>query len=563
MTSLALQLGLVLALFVVCVFAPGFFFLRRLAWSPMEKLAGSIGLSLIMLYLVAWEHYCLSLGTGARLFYGISAISVALGVVARKDLLRMLRASRVRGALLGFSFLVVWTLLILFMIRNYSGAGWFGDWLEHFQRTLFFLHHLPPDTTLLGGYQLPARPPMMNVLASFFLAQTEDRFEIFQVVFTLLNLLVYLPCCLILPALAGLRRGKVLPLAALFALSPVVMEAATYTWTKSLTAFFVVLALWFYLAGWRKKDRGRMLAAFLALSAGLLVHYSAGPYCAFIGLHYLLCVFSKRDQKWRELAIIATACLLLLLTWFGWSIATYGAHVTFASNTSVTSSAVHSGSNLKKIVANIYDSVVPRVFREPSSIHQWDQPNLARVVRDNAFIFYQTNVIFGMGLTSGPLVLGLLYGVFRHSHGRSVERLFWLAMIPFCVVVGIAVVGERDHWGAAHLTLLSLEVLGISMLVASFPLRRVAGVALIVGCIVDFSLGVFLHVRMENIVNSAQRTVLPVGVLPGLTFLGDHLENLWFCRLNSELLLLLFLGLIWTLWKRLSDKSLHDRRLRE
>ena len=56
------QLGLLLLLLPVCSFAPGFFFLRNLRWNPLEKLCGSIGLSLILLYLASWGIYCV----GAR-----------------------------------------------------------------------------------------------------------------------------------------------------------------------------------------------------------------------------------------------------------------------------------------------------------------------------------------------------------------------------------------------------------------------------------------------------------------------------------------------------------------
>jgi len=87
---------------------------------------------------------------------------------------------------------------------------------------------------------------MMNVLVAFFLAHTQDRFALFQVASAFLNMLVFLPCCLMLPALGLARRPRILPLVALFAFSPVVMENATYTWTKMLTAFFVVLAVLFY-----------------------------------------------------------------------------------------------------------------------------------------------------------------------------------------------------------------------------------------------------------------------------------------------------------------------------
>jgi len=565
MTIVAPQTGLVLTLplLAVCCFTPGFFFLRRLRWSPMERLCGSIGLSLILLYLSSWGFYWLAPGLETTAFFGVSIACVILGVLAREDIFRLMHAFRVRHALVGYSFLLLWTFTILSMIRNYSGAGWGEDWLEHFQRTLFFLYHFPVNFHIVTGYALSSRPPLMNVLGTFFLAQTGDRFENFQIVFAFLNLLVFLPCCLLLPALAGPRKLRILPLVALFALSPVLMETATYTWTKSLTAFFVVSGLWFYLAAWRKNDLGRMISAFLALSAGLLVHYSAGPYCAFVGLHYLLCVFKKRERKWRELAIIAAACLVLLLPWFSWSIATYGKHVTFASNSTVASSQRYSGSNLHKIAANIYDSVVPRALRQPSSRHTWDQPHLAATIRDNAFIFYQTNLIFGMGLTAGPLVLWLLFGILRRSRDKGAERKFWLALITFCTIVGIAVVGERDYWGVAHLTLLSLQILGISLLAGSFPLPRWAGIALIAGCVIDFSLGVFLQARVENMEDTGQRTAFP-----GLTyvngwiqrhgtsvyFLGDHFANSLFRFLDvqSVVLLVLFLGLISALWRDVS-----------
>ena len=71
------------------------------------------------------------------------------------------------------------------------------------------------------------------------------------------------------------------------------------------------------------------------------------------------------------------------------------------------------------------------------------------------------------------------------------EWRFWRIMIPFCVVAGVAVVGERDLFGSAHLTMLPLEVLGLSLIAASFPWRRKVAVWLLAGCAIDFGLGVF------------------------------------------------------------------------
>jgi len=52
----------------------------------------------------------------------------------------------VRRVSTAFALLLLWTLVILATIRHYSGGDWFGDWLEHFQRTLVFFQHQPAAT---------------------------------------------------------------------------------------------------------------------------------------------------------------------------------------------------------------------------------------------------------------------------------------------------------------------------------------------------------------------------------------------------------------------------------
>ncbi len=296
------------------------------------------------------------------------------------------------------------------------------------------------------------------------------------------------------------------------------MENAWYPWTKMLAAFFVVFALSLYLTGWRGNEGTRIIAAFVCLAAGLLVHYSAGPYTAILAGHYLLRVFWGRPHKVRELAAIGIACVLLLATWFGWSIKTYGARATFASNTSITSAQAYQGNAVAKMAANLYDTVVPPLLRDPESSSAFRQPNEMANVRDDAFIVYQANMIFGMGLIGGPFVLWLLYRALRRPDA-SPERGFWLVLIPLAIILGIAVVGERDPMGSAHLTLLPLEALGITLIAASFPWSRVAATLLLAGCVVDFSFGIFLHVRIENLDNPPATTVFQ-----GLTVASDGIH---------------------------------------
>lgn len=492
-------------LLAVCGFFPGFFLLRKLRWTPLEKLCGSIGLSLIFVYAATWAVYCLGPREQRPAYWAVAATSALLGVLSWRDAGRLFRSFRVRQSMLGFAALLALTFAMLAMIRVYSGAGWKGDWAEHFQRSLYFLDRLPADVEFLDMYLLPARPPMQNVLAAFFLGLTSDRFEVFQAIFGYLNLLMFLPCVLLMPALGFRRRRALIPLVALFAANPAVLQNVTYTWTKALTAFYVILAISLYLAGWRKGDRVRTAGAFLALAAGVLVHYSAGPYVIVLGIHYLARWRRERPLAWRDLAIAVAPAALLLATWFGWSFKVYGAKTTLASNTSITSAESDPGRNTVKIAANVFDTVVPTWIR--GATPPFDQANAEGRLRDQAFLFYQVNLIFALGAFGGPLALWLLYrGLIRGEPGR--ERFFWRILIPAAVVIGIAVVGERDTGGVAHLTLLPLQIAGLALIAGAFPvLPTVARWIVVAGCLIDFGLGVYLHARVQSLENAPGREV--------------------------------------------------------
>ena len=516
--TLPSEMFFLLLLMAVCGFTPGFYLVRRLAWRPMEKLCGSVGLSLALVYLASWGIYCFGpadSGIHVAPYAAVSLLCAGLAAASWRDAVRLWRSPRVRRAVYGYGFLMGWTLVMLAIIRNYSGGTWRSDWLEHFQRTLYFLHHFQAGTPILGNYELPARPPMMNVVAGFFLAQAGDRFENFQVIFALLNLLPFLACCQLLPRLTGPRRSRILPLVVVFALNPAVMEAATYTWTKALAAFYVLLAVHFYLDGWRKQDRGRMLAAFLALSAGMLVHYSAGPYAVFFAMHFLLQVFWRRPRKWREALLVSAVCGLFLATWFGWSIKTFGTRLTFASNTSVTSSRQYAGHNLEKIAGNLFDTVVPVELRDPGLLAAFDQPNALGKLRDEFFMSYQTNLMLTMGICGGLAAVWLYWRALRKRGANPAERRFWLALVPFSIVLGVASTGERDYFGLAHLTLLPIALLGLTLVAGTVPWSRALGMVVLCGCLVDFAGGVWLQAHVEGMENG------PAGIVfPGLEFRG-------------------------------------------
>lgn len=514
-----LKLALLLVLLPVCCFSPGFFVVRRTRWNPLEKLCASIALSLIFLYLASAAIYGLGLDWSASSWF-VTGLCGALLAGAAREVRQLTAVATVRKALYGFGFLLLWTILLLLIIRHYSGGGWGTDWLEHFQRVLYFLNRFPKNSPIVEGYAIPARPPMMNLLCAFFMSQTGDRFEYFQLVFAFLNLLVFLTCFLIAPAVAFRGRRRAVPLVALFAASPVVMQNTSYPWTKLLAAFFVILAIWFYLRGWSKRDTPRMTAAFVFLAAGMLVHYSAGPYLVFVALHYLLAVLWKRPDKWRELAAVAGASGLLLATWFVWSLVAFGMHSTVASNTSVTPSQRVEGSNAAKIAANFFDTVVPHPLRSDAAEGILRQPSALGHFRDYFFLIYQTNALFGLGLVGGPLALYLLLSGWRTP---STRRQFWLALTVFCLFVGVAVHGERETFGVAHVTLQPLMLLGLCLLAASFArLPRALAWLMVAGCVLDFAVGVAPQAMVENMENTPQETVFAgLTVVNGRPFIGQ------------------------------------------
>ena len=495
----ALQLVFLLVVLAVCSFVPGFFFVRKLRWGPLEKLCGSIAFSLVLVYLAAFAIYLLKLPRWS--YWAFSGACGVLGLLLAGDLRRLFSHGKTRRAVLSYGFLLLWSLLLLGLIRSYSGGGWGGDWFEHYHRAVFFLDRLPTDSVIHGNYQVPARPPMMNLLAAYFLAhQPAGQFMPYQVIFVSMNLLVFFPCLLMLRLVAR-RGGRGWPiLVVLLACNPMFAQNLTYTWTKLLSGFYVIFSVWMYLAGLRKNDGIRTVVAFASLAAGALIHYSVGPFILFLSLHYALIVLCHLRAKWRQAVAVIVVSAALLGTWFAWSIAVYGVEDTFASNTAVSASQSTKGSNIARIGRNIYDTFVPHTLRDVS-LDPIKQRNRMGYWRDYAFLVYQTNFFFAMGAVGWLVVVWLFCSriIRLRWRGPGLGRFFWPAFVVFCVLVGIAVIGEREKFGVAHICLPPIVLMAVAMLAGSFPrLPRPVRWLVIIGSIVDFAVGIFIHFRLEN-----------------------------------------------------------------
>src|SRR3954454_16219922 len=188
---------LLLLIVVLAVYSlgPGFFFLRRTRLAPAEKLVASVGLSYLLVYLGSFAWYLT--GAGQRWQVAVSLACLVLTILSLRDLGRLLANHHVRRLLAAYGLFLAWAVLLLSFVSHYGGGTWSGDWLEQYQRTIFFLDHRPNATLMIGLYPLPARPPMMNLVTASVLAQAGPQFETFQLVYTFLNSLVFLPAVLV------------------------------------------------------------------------------------------------------------------------------------------------------------------------------------------------------------------------------------------------------------------------------------------------------------------------------------------------------------------------------
>ena len=125
---------LLLVLLAVCSFGPGFFVVRRLRLGTDEKLCALLRVPRADLPggagdLPAESQLALVLACH-RLLHGDD------GALLR-DLRRFLLRRQVRRRFAAFGLLLSFGILLLMLIRHYSGGTWSNDWLEHYERARF------------------------------------------------------------------------------------------------------------------------------------------------------------------------------------------------------------------------------------------------------------------------------------------------------------------------------------------------------------------------------------------------------------------------------------------
>jgi 4-amino-4-deoxy-L-arabinose transferase-like glycosyltransferase len=479
--------------FGLSLHAVGLFRLR-----PAESVVAGAALSLIGAWAFAWIVFISWAPLWAyALLPAFAAAGVALTAANLRGSAGLIGDPAARDLLVGQVIVTGWCVGWLAFVRSHSGGAWTGDSYEHWERAHFFLRQWPANRLFIDQFEMPARPPLANVLTAAFMHMTREDYAHYQLVSAILCSLAYLPVGLLAARFGGRRASRIAVVAVM--LSPLFLQNATYPWTKLPAVFFILTGLYFFLRVRDDDEASGRAAVLCALSLGgaVVTHYSAGPYVATLALLWLMLGWERGCRppflSMTAAAVFAGACVLA--PWFIWSVAKYGLGGTFLSNSSVTTLGKWQGSHLVKIALNLRDTMIPpqvrgfqgTLFRQSSP---WGS------LRDQCFILYQVNL---------PLALGCVGWIavaregWRESRVSPRDRLFWALALTGFILGSIAVYGDREHYGITHICLQSVVLLGIAFLASRWE-RLGPGWrwALIAGCAADFCLGIALQFAVED-----------------------------------------------------------------
>jgi hypothetical protein len=469
--------------------------LGRFRLSGPESVVACAALSLLAAFALAWAVFVSDCPLAG--YVAIPALAFAFLIWDRRRTADLLGDPASRDLIAGQLLVTGWCLGWLFFIRNHSGGLWAADNFEHWERALYFLRGWPDSRLFIAAYPLTARPPLANVLAAVFMRACGDDYALFQVVMAVTASLAFLPAGLLAQRFGGPRAARVA--AVLVMVSPMFVQNATYPWTKLQAAFFILCAIAFFLkVRGREGGTGAGVLCALCLGAGILAHYSAGPYAVVLAAAWvaLLRERPRRPGFAGATGAAALAGALVLLPWFAWAVARFGWRGTFLSNTSVATLHAWKGSHLLKVALNLRDTLLP------PQVRGYDDGLLTQTspwgrLRDQAFLLYQLNLPLALGSVGWLVAAREALRAARAAAPRDAR--FWTLLCAALVVACVAVFGERDHYGLAHICLQALVLLMLAFVASRWEgLGRGWRAALIAGCAIDFALGIALQFAVED-----------------------------------------------------------------
>jgi hypothetical protein len=187
--------------------------------------------------------------------------------------------------------LLAWLQLLLIeaVLPGFTGGNWYYDWWMHYDAALVFLGERDPHTVWSRDFNIASRNPLFNLAAAAAMGFGGGRFLAFQAAVATTNGAVVLALYLVVRGLFG--RPAAFLGAGLACLNIWLMHLAWFTWSKTLVAFYLLLALHFHLRSLRRAAEdaagaGRDFAGFwLASVLAFLTHQLAALYVVALLLH--------------------------------------------------------------------------------------------------------------------------------------------------------------------------------------------------------------------------------------------------------------------------------------
>jgi hypothetical protein len=216
------------------------------------------------------------------------------------------------------------------LLPAYRGSYWFFDWWMHYNEAQIFVGDEAVETSWANGYTVASRTPLFNLATSFVMGVAGHGFDTYQLASALTNICFVLALFLLLRDLFG-RRAAWLALL-LAPLNLWMLHNAWFTWPKMLAAYYLILALHFYLQSLRHYPadaaRGSVYCFAFAICSLLafMTHQVAIVYVLPLLAHVRVMAFLNRvyRQVLAQLPDCALIALVVLGSWYGWLAGTLG-----------------------------------------------------------------------------------------------------------------------------------------------------------------------------------------------------------------------------------------------
>ena len=340
----------------------------RFKMSPSVRLFVTTACNFSLLYLLEWLTYLISLPTWFPACVALILTAISVFLIFSKKIPLSLTVS----GLVFWAVLATWILSFQLGVVVYGGANWFGDWREHYERTLFFLEQQPLDTRfLLNMWPITARGPLFNSSAAALMSVFGKDFWVYQIIATVLNTFAIVPFALLIQSMVKIKQAAAHWLSLfIMAFAPFAFQMELYTNTKFFTLAFILGAIYLYRRGVRTDRPYWSVGSMIVFSLGFLAHYLVFPFALFFAGHFFF-VIVKRKWGIKPLLISFLGCGILVSSWFLFLFFHFGLEKTLKSNSSIGQSyskfyETASGTTLNPkdiIFGNLLTTIVPYSFR--------------------------------------------------------------------------------------------------------------------------------------------------------------------------------------------------------